>query len=172
MVQIPTPQGSVTSAAPGDCETPSVQQPFPNPHISSVSHSSFNPSHWLDALFEAGAKKIEAKEAASFAKHAKAEALATNLHSKLLSDSEVLTAARSENASILEDLRRNEFSKKIDLMKEEVSGTHIVIILDNSTFWPGKLWDGSSATACMEESTCLQNDRNHRSYGLTTPNGS
>jgi hypothetical protein len=103
---IPTPQGSLTSAAPGDCKTPSVQQPLLGHNVSSVFHPSLNPPDSLPL------------------------------------DSEVVAAARSENASMIQDLRRTGFSKKIDLIKKEVDAKHIVVILDDSSFWPGKAWDG------------------------------
>jgi len=135
-----------TTRAPGDCKTPSVQQPLLGHNVSSVFHPSLNPPDSLPL------------------------------------DSEVVAAARSENASMIQDLRRTEFSEKIDLIKKEVDAKHIVVILDNSSFWPGKAWDGMvhylGLIAAVSDQCngvyggidiYIQNDRNRYAYGLTTP---
>jgi hypothetical protein len=56
---------------------------------------------------------------------------------------EIVDAARSKNASMLEDIRNSGFGEQtqVDIFKKVVGVGHVVFVLDNSSFWPGKIWD-------------------------------
>ena len=54
--------------------------------------------------------------------------------------SEVTDAARSKNADVFEDLRRTGHLPDRYTTKQLVKWRRIVIIVDNSTFWPKEVW--------------------------------